>query len=128
VGHRRIDEIPSSIISTAHKPEAIIVEEGDVTIAVATKAWAEGTDPPLRDEAYCSSGLNPSLMLALPLRHFSTILGQRCPTGFGDRESLGGPAIFSDARVIAFHDVSRAAQLVQLSVLTTAGRNGEHQK
>jgi hypothetical protein len=43
--HRRIDEIPSSIIGTPHKPETIIVEEDDVTIAVAPKddpliAWS----------------------------------------------------------------------------------------
>jgi hypothetical protein len=35
--HRRIDEIPGSIVGTAHKPEAIIVEEDDVTITVAAK-------------------------------------------------------------------------------------------
>jgi hypothetical protein len=35
--HRRIDEIPGSIIGAAHKPPAVVVEEGNVTIAVATK-------------------------------------------------------------------------------------------
>jgi hypothetical protein len=36
--HRRIDEIPGSIIGASHKPETVIVaEEDDVTIAVATK-------------------------------------------------------------------------------------------
>jgi hypothetical protein len=35
--HRRIDKIPRSIIGTAHKPEAVIVEEHDVTLAVTTK-------------------------------------------------------------------------------------------
>jgi hypothetical protein len=37
MGHRRIDKIPVSIISTAHKPDAVIVEEDDVTLPVTTK-------------------------------------------------------------------------------------------
>jgi hypothetical protein len=38
VSHRRIDEIPGS--GTAHKTEAVIVEEGDITIPVAAKDHA----------------------------------------------------------------------------------------
>jgi hypothetical protein len=50
------------------------------------------------------------------------------PTGLCDRQSLGGPGTFGDARVVAFHDISGTPQLIQLAVLTTAGRNGKHEQ
>jgi hypothetical protein len=53
---------------------------------------------------------------------------QRSAASLGDRQSLSRPCPFGDARVIAFHDIPGTPELVQLPVLTTAGRNGEHQK
>jgi hypothetical protein len=36
--HRRIHEIPLSIIGTAHEPDAVVItEKDDVTLAVTTK-------------------------------------------------------------------------------------------
>jgi len=43
MGHRGIDKIPLSIIGTAHKPDAVIVEEDNVTIG------RDDPDPLVRD-------------------------------------------------------------------------------
>src|ERR1700730_5704339 len=59
---------------------------------------------------------------------FGTVFRQRRSASLGDRQSLSGPCAFSDARVIAFHDISGTSELVQLAILTTAGRNGERQQ
>jgi hypothetical protein len=105
----------------------------------ATIAWVWWRwDIATRRDRGCSVGAWPispgiscelhELTSALLLRDFITVPGERCPTGLGDRQSLGGPGPFGDAWVIAFDDVSRAPQLVELAVLTTAGRDGEHEK
>src|SRR5438552_1507755 len=66
----------------------------------------------------------PSLLLG----EFGAVLGQRSAASIGDREGLSRPRPFGDARVIAFHDISGTSELVQLAILTTAGRNREHQQ
>jgi hypothetical protein len=113
VRHRRIDVVPRSIIRASHKPDPVIVaEEDNLALVIATKyhpfvAWTM-----------------PNLLLG----EFATMLGKCRPSGFGDGESLSGPSTFGYTRVIALHDVSGTSELVQLSLLTAAGRNGEHQK
>jgi hypothetical protein len=68
-------------------------------------------------------------MPPLFLSEFGTVVGKRCPTRLGDRQSLSGPGPFRYARVVALHDISCASELIQFAVLVaTAGRNGEHQK
>ena len=56
----------------------------------------------------------------------STLFRQRNAASLGDRQSPSRPCPFGDARVIAFHDIPGTPELVQLSVLTATGGNGEH--
>ena len=37
--HGRVDVVPSPVIGTAYKPDPIVPEEDDVTLAVATKYY-----------------------------------------------------------------------------------------
>ena len=65
-------------------------------------------------------------MSPLLLGNFCTMFRQRSAASLGDRQSLSRPSPFGDARVIAFHDIPGTPELVQLAILTPAGRNGEH--
>ena len=56
----------------------------------------------------------------------STMFRQRSAASLRDRESFSGPCPFGDAGMVALHHVSGTPQLIQLSVLTAAGGNGEH--
>src|SRR5712692_3477585 len=110
--HCRVDVVPSPIICTAYKPDPIVPEKNDVALAVTTKhhpfvAWT---------------------MTPLFLGDFGTVVSKRRPPSLGDRERLGGPAIFGHARVVTFDDVSCTTELIQFSVLPTASGDGEHQK
>jgi hypothetical protein len=112
VRHRRIDVVPRPLIRAPHKPDPVIVaEEDDVALAVATKYH------PL-------IGAMPRFLL----REFSAAFGECRPASLRDRERLSRPSPFGDARVVALDDVSCVSELVQLAVLTTAGRHGDHQK
>jgi hypothetical protein len=55
VRHCGVDVIPGPIIGTAHKPDAVIIEEDDVTIAVATKDHSRAS--PLRLDWFPLSAL-----------------------------------------------------------------------
>jgi hypothetical protein len=60
------------------------------------------------------------------LGDFRSVFRQRIAASFGDCEILSGPYPFSDARVIAFHDIPGTSEFVQLTILTPTGGNGEH--
>src|ERR1700730_1659635 len=110
--HCRVDVVPSSVIRTPHKPDPIVSEEDDIALAVATK------DHPL--VAWTMPTFFPG--------DFGTVFRQRGAASLGDRQSLSRPSPFGDARMVAFDHVSRTSEFVQLAILTTAGRNREHQK
>jgi hypothetical protein len=99
--HRRIDVVPRPVTRAAHEPDPLFAEEHNVALAVAAKYHPLAARTPL----------------ALILRRFSTVVGKRRPPSLGDRQSLGGPGTFGDARVIALYDVACTTELVQLSIL-----------
>jgi hypothetical protein len=123
--HCRVDVVPSPVICTAYEPDPIVTQKHDVALAIATKDYlfVACTIPPLLLGDFCfAQGAS------LAASRQSTMFRQRSAASLGDGESLSGPSLSGYGRVFAFHDIASTPELVQLAVLTTAGRNGEHQK
>src|SRR5437899_1776421 len=110
MGHCRVDVVPNYVIRTPHKPDPIVAQKNDVAVHVATKyhPFVVGTRP------------------TLLLGGFSPVLLKRRSPSLRDRESFSGPCPFGDAGTVALHNVSGTPEVIQLSVLTPTGGNGEH--